>query len=138
MLLTNLAWEIVHLPLYTLWSDSSWGYLVFVVFHCSAGDLMIAYTTLCIALLLVGNLRDPGRQFHRVLGLTLLLGIAYTVYSEWLNVYFRHSWAYSDLMPVVPLIETGASPLAQWMLLPLLGLLWARKKYLDEENANEL
>ena len=38
---------------------------------------------------------------------TLLLAIAYTVYSEWLNVNVRRSWAYSDLMPTVPIIGTG-------------------------------
>ncbi|MFT5740839.1 MAG: hypothetical protein ACI822_002166, partial [Gammaproteobacteria bacterium] len=40
-------------------------------------------------------------------------------------------------MPVVPVIGIGISPIAQWIFLPLLGLLWARKKYLNEEMINE-
>jgi len=50
------------------------------------------------------------------------LGAAYTVYSEWLNTGVRMAWAYSELMPVVPGIGTGLSPLLQWLVLPPLGL----------------
>jgi hypothetical protein len=40
-------------------------------------------------------------------------------------------------MPVVPIIGTGVSPVAQWIFLPLFGLLFARKNFVDEENVNE-
>ena len=53
---------------------------------------------------------------------TLAFGIGYTIYSEWLNVNVRGSWAYSDLMPVVPVIETGLAPLLQWVVVPTLAL----------------
>jgi hypothetical protein len=135
--LTNLVWESLHLPLYTLWIEGELGDLVFAVVHCTAGDVMIAFATLGMALLLVGNIRYPCMRFNRALGLTIGSGIAYTLFSEWLNVSIRQSWAYSDLMPVVPIIGTGVSPIAQWIFLPLLGLLWARRKYLEEEFINE-
>ena len=131
---SNLAWESAHLPLYTLWTEGEVGDLVFAVVHCTIGDLMIALATLCIALLLAGDIRSPNIQFNRVLVLTLGLGIAYTLFSEWLNVSIRQSWAYSDLMPIVPIIGTGISPIAQWIFLPLFGLLLARKNFFDEEH----
>ncbi len=137
MAVSNLIWEGTHLPLYTLWSNSEISYLVFVVVHCTAGDLMIAFATLCIALLLVGNIRSPSFRFNRVLSLTLGLGIAYTLFSEWLNVSIDKTWAYSDLMPVFPIIGTGISPVAQWIFLPLFGLMLARKIFVDEEYVNE-
>ena len=46
------------------------------------------------------------------------------IYSEWLNINVRGSWAYSDLMPVVPVIGTGLAPLLQWVIVPTLAL-WA-------------
>ena len=107
---------------------------MFAVVHCTAGDLMIAFATLCVALLFVGDIRCPNIRFNRVLGLTIGLGIAYTLFSEWHNVSIRQSWAYSDLMPVVPIIGTGVSPVAQWIILPLFGLLFARKNFVDEEH----
>ena len=59
--------------------------------------------------------------------LTIGFGAAYTVCSEWLNVVVRQTWAYSDLMPVVPVIGTGLSPLLQWAAVPLLALHFARR-----------
>jgi len=55
------------------------------------------------------------------------LGLAYTFYSEWRNVVVRGSWAYSNLMPVIPALETGLSPLLQWLIVPIVGLAWARR-----------
>lgn len=135
--LTNLVWESLHLPLYTLWVEGEFGELVFAVVHCTGGDVMIALTALGVSLLLVGNIRLPHVRFNRVMGLTIGIGILYTLYSEWLNVTIRESWAYSDLMPIIPIIDTGLSPIAQWIFIPLLGLLWARKKFLPEEISND-
>jgi hypothetical protein len=59
--------------------------------------------------------------------LTIGFGVAYTIFSEWLNIVIRKSWAYSDLMPVVPVIDTGLSPLLQWVAVPMLALRFARQ-----------
>ena len=48
----------------------------------------------------------------------------YTIFSEWLNIVIRKSWAYSDLMPVVPVISIGLSPLVQWIIVPGLAMRW--------------
>lgn len=48
-------------------------------------------------------------------------GAVYTVYavfSEWLNIVVTKRWEYSELMPVVPIIDAGLSPLLQWVILP--------------------
>ena len=60
------------------------------------------------------------------------LMIAYTVFSEWINVSVLQSWAYSELMPVNPILGTGISPIAQWVFLPPFGRLWARKSFAME------
>jgi len=127
MAVSNFAWEIAHLPLYTLWTEGKPGDLVFAVFHCTAGDLMIAFITLGIAVMLAGLNRWPDSRIVPVTVLTVSFGLAYTLFSEWLNVFVRQSWAYSELMPIIPMIDTGLSPMAQWFLLPLIGLRWARK-----------
>lgn len=124
--LTNLLWETLHLPLYTLWKQGSVQEQVFAILHCTGGDVLIATTTLILALLLIGNSAWPVRCFYRVAAFTVGAGVLYTIFSEWLNIVLRKSWAYSELMPVIPLIDTGLSPLLQWLLLPLFGLWWAR------------
>lgn len=65
--------------------------------------------------------------FRRVAAITIAGGVGYTVFSEWLNTTVRKSWAYSELMPIVPGLEIGLSPLAQWIVMPLLGFWWARR-----------
>lgn len=117
----HLVWEMLQLPLYTLWSEPV-GKQAFAVLHCTAGDLMIASLALLAALLIVGVPDWPARSLGRVWAVLLLLGIGYTVYSEWLNVVVRGSWAYAPLMPRLPVLGTGVSPLLQWVVVPTLAL----------------
>ncbi len=124
MLVGNVIWETLHLPLYTLWATGPQRYLAFVVVHCSVGDLMIATGALLAAVVLVGR-GWPGRSYGRVAALMIMFGLAYTVFSEWLNVSVRGSWAYAASMPVLPMLGTGVSPLLQWMLVPAAAFAWA-------------
>lgn len=124
---SNLAWETLHLPLYTIWTEGTPHQLVFSVVHCTGGDILIALGSLVAALVLVGSSAWPRDGFIRVLWLSVTLGLAYTAYSEWLNVEVRRSWTYSSAMPTIPPFGTGLSPLLQWLLLPTLGLVWARR-----------
>lgn len=121
----NLAWEFAHMPLYTLWETGTAREIAFAAFHCTGGDVLIAVGSLAAAVLLLGRGVWPCGSYRRVAAAAIVFGIAYTLFSEWLNVQVRESWAYSDLMPVVPGIEVGLSPLAQWILLPSLALWWA-------------
>jgi hypothetical protein len=125
--LANLAWELGHLPLYTIWSEGSLSEMLFAVVHCTGGDVLIAGASLLLALLISGNPAWPKENYRSVACLTLAFGIAYTAFSEWLNTEVRGSWAYSDLMPVVPLIDAGLSPVAQWIVIPIAAFWWARR-----------
>ena len=49
---------------------------------------------------------------------TVVLGIAYTIFSEWLNVPVWHTWSYSPAMPVLPWLGTGLAPTLQWLVGP--------------------
>ena len=118
----NLAWEIAQLPGYAIWTNGSTGTIAFAVLHCTAGDVLIGLATLAIALVLT---RAGPIAAWRIVGIGAVataLGVGYTVYSEWVNVEIRGSWAYSELMPVLPVVGTGLAPLAQWIVLPGLAL----------------
>lgn len=115
----HLAWELVQLPLYTIWSEPL-AKQAFAVLHCTIGDLMIAGLSLLAALALVGAGEWPRLGARPVWLITLLLGVGYTVYSEWLNINVRGSWSYSPWMPVLPVIGTGLAPFLQWLVVPTL------------------
>lgn len=114
----HLLWECLQLPLYTLWKDGTWQTIAFAMLHCTAGDVMIAALALLAALLLFGHRQWPVAHFGRVSICCVVIGLVYTIYSEWLNVVVRMSWAYSGLMPQLPYIGTGLSPLLQWLVIP--------------------
>jgi hypothetical protein len=128
VIVANGAWEVLQLPLYTLAREGTASEIVFALAHCTAGDVLIALITLTAALVLCGRPAWPVSGFWRVAAVTVTLGVAYTIFSEWLNLVVRQSWAYSDLMPVVPILNVGLSPLLQWLVIPLAGLTLARKR----------
>ena len=127
ILVGNFFWEALHLPLYTIWKEGTSAELIFAVVHCTGGDVLIALSSLILALVLVGDAAWPARRNGPVAWLAIAIGVSYTVFSEWLNIVVRESWAYSALMPIVPLIDAGLSPVAQWIVIPLVGLWWARR-----------
>ena len=92
----------------------------FAAGHCTLGDLVIAACALTLALLLAGVPRWPRDRFWPIAILTVAFGVAYTVFSEWLNVVVRAAWAYSDWMPIVSVAgsKLGLSPPLQWIVVP--------------------
>jgi hypothetical protein len=123
----NLVWEFAQLPLYTLWYEGSPGEIIFAAVHCTVGDILIASAALLLALLIAARPTWPRETYERVAALTLAFALPYTVFSEWLNTEIRGSWAYSELMPVVPVVDAGLSPVAQWIVIPIAAFWRARR-----------
>jgi hypothetical protein len=127
ILFGNLTWEVAQLPLYTLWLTGSWREKAFAVAHCTGGDMLIAAACLLGALLVAGDSRWPAAGFRRVAGIAVAAGLAYTVLSEWLNTTIHMSWTYADVMPIVPGLGVGLSPLLQWIVVPMAAWWFARR-----------
>lgn len=134
--LGNVVWELVQLPLSTIWSQGTARDKLAAVLHCTAGDILIAVSAWAFAVLIGGHLDWPAQAFRRVALLTIAFGLAYAGFSEWLNATVRHSWTYSDLMPVIPGFGLGLSPLLQWLVIPSLALWAARRRRMPGETGN--
>ena len=122
----NLVWEFAHMPLYTLWETGSAGEIIFAAVHCTGGDILIALSVVMLSLFLFGNGAWPAKRRVPVVAGAVAFGPTYTVFSEWLNIEIREAWAYRDLMPVIPILDAGLSPVLQWMIVPLAGFSLAR------------
>ncbi|MBV1796579.1 hypothetical protein [Siccirubricoccus sp. G192] len=120
----NLVWEVAQMPLYTLWWTGTPGEIASAILHCTAGDVLIAAASLVAALVLLGASDWPQRRFGPVAAAAVAIGLGYTAYSERVNL-ARSAWAYSDLMPTLPWLGTGLAPVAQWLLIPTVSLVWA-------------
>jgi hypothetical protein len=119
----NAVWELAQLPLYTLWRDGTTGSIAYAWLHCTAGDAIIAGVSLIAALAIVGRPGWPDEGYLRVGGTVLILGVGYTMFSEYINTVVRRSWSYTAWMPTLPWIGTGLAPLAQWVAVPVLALI---------------
>jgi hypothetical protein len=118
--LGHALWEVGQLPLYTLWSDAPPDVNFLAAAHCTGGDVLITVSALSIAAVLNRMCRKPLFDRRMVL-VTVALGIAYTIFSEWLNIEIWRSWAYAPAMPVLPGLGTGLAPLLQWAIVPSLA-----------------
>jgi hypothetical protein len=114
-------WEAAQLPLYTLWRIGTPREIAFALFHCSGGGVLITTATFAAAAALAQAFRWPPFGW-RMAFTAIVLGAAYTILSEWLNVQIRRTWSYTAAMPVLPFVGTGLTPLLQWLIVPTLAL----------------
>jgi hypothetical protein len=121
----NLAWETAHMPLYTLWHTGTTRDITQAIIHCTLGDLVIATVALIVALVVAGSPAWPYERAGSVMAVMIAAGVGYTVYSEYLNTVVRGAWTYTEWMPTMPWLGTGLSPLAQWLIIPTVTLVWA-------------
>ena len=124
----QLLWEVAQFPLYTVWHEGDWSYILYGLAHCTLGDLLILLATYWLVALL-----NRSRYWYRsnilVNGfLFTLLGLGYTIYSEIVNVSIKGNWDYTELMPIVPVIEIGGMPFMQWVLVPPV-VLWLMRMF---------
>ncbi|MGB8338490.1 MAG: hypothetical protein WCD07_07710 [Burkholderiales bacterium] len=122
----HFAWEFFQLPFYTLWENGNYQSITAVILHCTLGDGLISMAVWFVVGALLRNwgwlLADIGRGGI----IAWLLGLAYTSWSEWRNVYLLGSWQYADSMPTIA--GVGLLPLMQWALVPPLS--WLLYRYL--------
>ena len=87
----------------------------------TGGDVLITTVTLAAAVALARHFRWPPFSWRMMLT-AIVLGTAYTIFSEWLHVAIRGTWSYTAAMPVVPFLGTGLTPLLQWLIVPSMAL----------------
>jgi hypothetical protein len=113
----NLIWEALQLSFYTQYP---WTWF-FAILSCTVGDVMIGMASLLLAAILFGRRGWPGSKHSHVLGAAMFFGVAYTVFSEWLNTEVTMNWQYAESMLRVPPLGTGIAPLLQWLVVPPLA-----------------
>ena len=102
--------------------------------HCTGGDMLITLSTVTLALFLFGSPEWPEARARSVLLAAFASGVGYTIFSEWLNIEVREAWAYREIMPVIPLIDAGLSPILQWIVIPLAAWWWAVLPHAQESS----
>lgn len=114
----NYPWEVGQIIFY----DVS-GTLAEIARHClvpSLGDgllVLVIYMSGLIAFRRLDWTDTPSPvSYILMLGVGLLVALA----IEWLGVSVLERWRYSELMPLVPMLNIGILPILQMLLLPAL------------------
>ncbi len=121
------AWEMLQAPLYgSMRSLSGWE-ATRLCTVATVGDVAIGLISYAAVVALVGN---RSWLLHlrpaRITGY-LAVGLALTIVLEILSVQRWGRWSYAPSMPRV--LGVGITPLAQWIIVPLLTI-WVVRWYL--------
>ena len=94
--LGHFSWEILQAPLFASMSKTDHFVGIAICLEASLGDIVIA------------------------------VGLLATIGLEYLNTEVTGPWTYDEVMPLLPVLGTGLSPILQWVFVPMLVLWYLR------------
>jgi hypothetical protein len=121
----NFSWEVIQTYFYTL-RDSPFVTMLYGWFHCTLGDVIITLGSFWLISMMSHNRRWFLNLKRLNFIVFVLVGLVYTVFSEWANVHILKSWNYNQLMPIIPWIKVGLTPFFQWLVVPSVAILLVR------------
>ncbi len=124
----HFIWEFIQVPTYAGMAELDHWQGVLVCTQATFGDVGIALVAFWTASISVRSRQWIRALAPKPLGIYVLTGIAITIALEYIYTQITHRWTYSDLMPLVPPLGTGLSPLLQWVIVPLLVVLVVRRQ----------
>lgn len=127
----NWLWETVQMGAYAQTADRPWPAVALLHIVPSLGDVAITFAIYGVGALAAGKLRWGTTRMWNAYATAALLGGASAVAVEW-KALASGRWSYTELMPVVPVLDVGLWPLLQLTLLvPLalwLAFWWTRRR----------
>ena len=117
--------------------DAPFNTMLYGWVHCTFGDVILTL----VSFWLVCAANRNRRWFLHLNGLNLIgfitIGVVGTVISERVNVHLLKSWAYNELMPIIPWLKVGLTPFLQWMIIPPIAILLVRRHLLLHQEVVE-
>ena len=129
-LLLNFPWEVLQAPLFEGMASASHSAVVGACLQATLGDAVIMLLAHASIAAVTRRRRWVLAPSWREVAGFVAVGVAITAVIEWLATrgHWVESWAYSSVMPVIPGIEIGLSPLFQWLIVPPIALWFVRRQ----------
>ena len=126
--LLHFTWEMLQAPTYAGMAEMPHWDGVILCLEATFGDVGFALTAFWLA-----SVAARSRFWFRAwlaapISVYMATGLLLTVGFEFYYTEISLRWTYSDLMPRVPPLGTGLSPLIQWLLIPPLALWLTRRQ----------
>lgn len=113
-LILNFIWEISHsflyVPHYVGISE-----MIKVHLRASMGDILLVFIVLTLDILIFGNVYERN-SIQRLLIMAFFGFVLATMVEKY--ALFVGRWAYSPLMPIIPWLNVGLTPILQMTLIP--------------------
>jgi len=132
--LGHFAWEILQAPLFASMSNTDHFLGIAICLKATFGDLAIALVAFWCAAVVGKGRRWFLRANTYALIAFFAIGIVATVGLEYLNTEVVGGWTYDGVMPRLPILGTGLSPILQWVFIPLF-VLWYMRRLTPETAA---
>ena len=135
--LLNYPWEFLQVPFFVGMAEATHWDAVLFCSRAALGDAGIALIAFWTVAAISGSRRwivDPSAR-QRVWFVSA--GLVVTMVFEWMATEVWRRWEYAPAMPTLPVVGTGALPLLQWIVLPLLLIWITRRQILGSSNAVE-
>ncbi len=126
--LLNFIWELLQMPLFAGFADFPYYRLVLHCMKASYGDVVISLVAFAGACLIARSRMWIISMNKSGILAFLATGLVITIVFELLATGPLNQWEYGELMPMIPVMEVGASPVAQWVILPLLQLWFVKRQ----------
>lgn len=125
----NFIWEISQAFLYAPHYVGIAG-LITVHLRASLGDILIIFIILALDVIIFRNFYKEKKsntiRFSAIIFIGLILATLVEKYAL-----ATGRWAYNPLMPIIPWLNVGLTPILQMMLIPLFVVVfWSRLKKL--------
>jgi uncharacterized protein YacL len=125
--LLNYPWEFLQVPFFAGMAEAPHWDAVLFCSWATLGDVVIMlvafWTVAAVARSRHWILRPSTAQILGFIGVGLLI----TLVFEWLATEVLDRWQYAEIMPTLPVIGTGLTPVLQWILLPPLTVWFVRR-----------
>lgn len=113
----NATWEWIQSPFFVdITTDLNT--IIWYCIHCTLGDTLLLLVGFILISVYHKNMNWIYHVHLRHYTILSVFGFSYTLISEYINVYIKHNWSYSQIMPLLPFINVGLVPLVQWIILP--------------------
>ncbi len=132
----NFFWEVAQTYFYTM-KDAPFNTMLYGWIHCTLGDVILTMVSFWIVSLISRSRRWLLHLSPPNFIAFIMIGVATAVVSERVNVHIFKSWAYNELMPLIPWIKVGLTPFLQWMVIPPVAILLVRHHLLPGQELKE-
>jgi len=129
--LLHLLWENAQAPLYEEFTDDVPGHLWACFYATATGDMAFSVTLFFVLAVVHRDIWWAARRMNyrhpATWILPPLIGVLLVVAFELWAIYVVHRWTYG-LMPIVPIVRVGLTPVLQMIVVPTVTLLLCMRK----------